>query len=229
MPLLFPHFTKRLLPVLCVVALAAGFALAQDVTKVAPGSVKVIFENDSVRILDSRTMPGSKVAMHSHPDMLAVVLEPGSTKFTTPEGKSRQAAEEARRGTVVYTAAESHTSENVGKTLSRAILVEFKKPAPAAAEAANPSLPAPYKQAGDNAHARVFEVNLAPGGSVPMHTHGEHVIVALTDGTAEVTDATGQKQSEKFQKDTAIAGGPTTHSAVNTGKMPLHLIVVELK
>ncbi len=224
-----PQFTKRLFPVLCLVALPAAFALAQDITQVAGGTTKVLFENRSVRILDSRLMPGSKIAMHTHPDMLAVVLEPGSTKYTTAEGKTRQTPADVQRGAIVYTAAESHSSENVGQTAGRAILIEFKKAAPAAGEAAKPSLPAPYKQVGDNAHARVFEVNLAPGGSVPMHSHGEHVVVALTDGTAEVTDQNGQKQSQTFQKDTAVAGGPTTHSAVNTGKTPLHLIAVELK
>ncbi len=74
-----------------------------------------------------------------------------------------------------------------------------------------------------------FEGTTAAGGTIPQHTHGEHVIIALADGTGELTDKDGKKQMLNLKKDTATVSAPTTHSAVNTGKGPLHLIVVDLK
>ncbi len=64
---------------------------------------------------------------------------------------------------------------------------------------------------------------------MPKHTHGEHVIVSLTDGTAEATDQEGRKQTVSFKKDTATFAGLVIYSCVNTGQTPLHLIVIELK
>jgi quercetin dioxygenase-like cupin family protein len=217
------------LALLGVLALAPSLALAQDPVKVAGNMYKMVFENDRVRVLDAKIAPGAKTAMHSHPDLLAVILEPGITKWTMPDGKSEQSPPDQRRGAVVYRKGDTHISENVGKTPLHVILVEFKKPAPAAGKGRNPSLPAPYKQVADNPHARVFEIMSAPGGKVPQHTHGDHITISLTDATAEITDQDGKKQTRTFKKDTAQFSGPATHSGVNTGKTPAHLIDVELK
>lgn len=81
----------------------------------------------------------------------------------------------------------------------------------------------------ENPHATVFEAIVAPGGTVPKHTHGDDVIVSLTDGAAEATNQDGKKETVTFKKDTATFAGLVTHSWVNTGQTSLHLIVVELK
>ena len=62
------------------VALAAVTAFAQDVVQLAPDQVKVVFENDRVRVLHF-TEPGhSKLPMHSHPAYVTV-------GFTTDHSK----------------------------------------------------------------------------------------------------------------------------------------------
>jgi len=218
---------RRVLFLVPVVCLAILTAKAQDPVKVAGDMYKVIIENDSVRILDVNIAAGGKTAMHSHPDLVAVVLEPSTIRWTQPDGKSAQSGAEFTRGGVQYTASDTHISENIGTTSAHVILVEFKKPAPTPGR--NPSLPAPYKLLGENPHARVFELTAAPGAAIPKHTHGDHVGVSLTDATVEVTDEQGKKQTTNFKKDTANFAGPVTHSGVNTGQTPLHLIVVELK
>ena len=81
----------------------------------------------------------------------------------------------------------------------------------------------------ENPHAIVFESIVAPSGTVPKHRHGDHVGVSLTDATVEATDEQGKKRTTNFKKDTANFAGPVTHSVVNTGQTPVHLIVVELK
>ena len=161
--------------------------------------------------------------------MMVVTLSPGTTRFTSSTGQVDTVGADAKRGTGNYRPAESHSSQNVGKTDSHAILIEFKKPAPSAATARKPSLPAPYKWVSENAHAVQFEVAIPPGGSVPTHTHGNHVVVVLEGGSAELTDQGGAKSTVNFVKDSAQFEGPVTHSGVNTGKTPMQLVVVELK
>ena len=212
-----------------VLAVAAATVLAQDAVKVAPQQYKLIAENDSVRVIEVSLAPGTTTVTHSHPAALAVILEGGSVKWTAPGGKSTQSPPGLKRGSVIYVPAETHTSENIGKATTRSIIVEFKKPAPAEGKGRSPSMPSPYKQVADHAHARVFELVAPAGSSVAQHTHAAQVLVSLADGTAETTDSAGKKDTMTFKKDTAQIGTPVTHSAVNTGKSAIHLISIELK
>jgi quercetin dioxygenase-like cupin family protein len=218
---------RRVLFLGALACLALLTAQAQDPVNVAGDVYKVIVENDRVRVLDVTIPAGTKTAMHSHPDSAAVVLEPGTIKWTRANGRSEQSGPGFTRGSILYMAGETHVAENMGTTSAHFILVEFKKPAPILWR--NPSLPAPYNHVAENPHAAVFEAIVAPGGTVPKHTHGDRVVVSLTDGTAEVTDEGGKKQTVTFKKDTATFAGLVTHSEANTGQTPLHWIVLELK
>ena len=220
---------RVLFTTLCALTLLSSLSLAQDPVKVGGGAYKIISENARVRILDVMVAPGQVSAKHSHPDNLVVTLEPGTIKWTIPDGTSTQSAPDMKRGSLLFAPGSTHTSENVGKTTVHAIMIEFKQPAPEAGKGRNPSMPAPYKQVLDNAYVRVFEGNSGPGASLAQHTHGDHITIALSEGSAEVTDKDGKKETLQFKKDTATFSGPSTHSAVNTGKTALHLIDIELK
>ncbi len=221
--------TTSLFASLGLVTLITSPLGAQDPVKVAAGTYVVFAENDQVRILDVKLAPGQKTAMHSHPDLVAVILDPGRTKWTLKDGTSHQSDPGAKRGTAGFMNAETHVSENVGKTPLHAILVEFKKPAPAAGMGTNVSLPPPFKLVAENPHARVYEERSGPGAKISQHTHTYHVTISLTDAIAEVTDKDGRKETQSFQKDVALWGIPGTHSAVNTGKTPSHIIDIEVK
>lgn len=225
----FIRSTQGFLMALGILAVTSSLLLAQDPVKVAPTMYKLISENARVRILDATLAPGQKTVMHSHPDLVSVILEPSTVRWTMPDGKTADSPADAKRGSVMFNAAGKHISENTGKTKLRAILIEFKQPAPAAGKGANPSIPAPFKQVLDNAYVRVFDGTSSPGMKMAEHTHSDHVTIALSNGTAEVTDKAGKKETLTFKKDTAQFTGPATHSAVNTGKTSIHLVDVELK
>ena len=53
------------LSVLTLVLAWSGSALAQDAVKVDPAHYKVVFENESVRVLKIGYAPGGKSTMHS--------------------------------------------------------------------------------------------------------------------------------------------------------------------
>ncbi|HEY5615103.1 MAG TPA: cytoplasmic protein [Bacteroidota bacterium] len=97
---------------------------AQDPTKVDSKHYKVVFENDSVRVL--RIMYGSheKSVMHEHPNSVAIFLTDFSGRFTLPDGKTVDNVGKA--GQAIWTPGGKHLPENVGEKALELILVELK-------------------------------------------------------------------------------------------------------
>ena len=98
--------------------------MGEDAVVVAPNNYKVILENDRVRLLEYSGRPGDKTEMHSHPDVLAYPLTPAKVKFTFPNGESFEA--EMQAGEPMFSEAHSHSTENLGNSDIRVLLVELK-------------------------------------------------------------------------------------------------------
>jgi len=88
------------------VALAAVAAFAQDAAQLAPDRVKVVFENDRVRVLHFKQPGHSKLPMHSHPDYVAVGFTTDHSKYTLPDGKARD--ERTKADGVTYSKGITH-------------------------------------------------------------------------------------------------------------------------
>jgi len=116
---------KTLIPILGMSILATILAKAQDPVQVDPKHYKVLFDNDSVRILDVRQKPGDKSPMHSHPNHVVYALAGSTLKSTSSDGKTDTFTTKA--GQVVWRNAETHTIEITGKTESHALDIELKK------------------------------------------------------------------------------------------------------
>jgi len=100
--------------------------LSQDSAKVSPKNVKVLLENNRVRVLEVRIGPGQKIPMHSHPPHLTYALSEVKGEYTSPDGKST--VNEAKSNQVFWSEAVTHSSVNVGSTEIHAIVVELKDP-----------------------------------------------------------------------------------------------------
>jgi quercetin dioxygenase-like cupin family protein len=100
-------------------------ALAQDPVKIAPGSHKVLLDNDRVRVYEYVGKPGDKLAMHSHPAHFVYFLTPGKARFTGQDGKTTEA--EFKAGDTRWSEAVTHTVDNLGPGEVRAIVVELKQ------------------------------------------------------------------------------------------------------
>ena len=100
---------------------------AQDHAKVDPEHVKVVAENDQVRVLRYSYGPRQKSAQHSHPDnTVDVALTKGRVRLVTPDGKTVEHSVEA--GTVNLNAASTHIVENLGDTPFEGLSIEPKTP-----------------------------------------------------------------------------------------------------
>ena len=125
--------TKGLRPFLwslLFVALALGCAskraYAQDPVKVAPKNVKVVFENDRVRVIEVRIKPGEKIPVHSHPANVTIALSDFKGKFVSDNGEPM--VKQFKLDTVLWSEPITHASENVGSTEIHAIAIELKEP-----------------------------------------------------------------------------------------------------
>jgi len=110
---------------LCCVGVAT--VRAQDPVKVAPNNFTVLLENDQVRVLDFQAKGGEKIPMHSHPAYLTYDISgSGTTKFTSPDGKTTES--ENKVGRTTWHQPATHASEATAEV--HALLVELKtKPA----------------------------------------------------------------------------------------------------
>ncbi len=98
---------------------------AQDMVKVAPKNCKVLLENDHVRVIRVVTKPGEKLEMHSHPANIVYAFTSGKAKFTSTDGKAEE--RELKAGQAIWSDAVTHSTENVGTTESRVLVIELKK------------------------------------------------------------------------------------------------------
>jgi beta-alanine degradation protein BauB len=98
----------------------------KDAVTVTPSVVKVRLENDRVRVLEFLSNPGDKEDWHFHPPFVTYVLNGGTLRITTPDGKSSDV--EFKTGDTLDRPPGIHSTENVGKTPLHAILFELRTP-----------------------------------------------------------------------------------------------------
>ena len=114
----------RLVLVFMILMMIGARVDAQDVVKVSPDTVKVILENDQVRVIESTIPPGTLQAKHSHPATIVYYLTASKVKSEGPDGKL--VVTERKAGDVAYREPLSHSAENVGTTPARTLVIELK-------------------------------------------------------------------------------------------------------
>jgi len=98
--------------------------MTEDAVTVAPEHYRVVLENDRVRVLEFRCAPGDKTQMHTHPDQVAVGIDGGDYRFSTPDGQVGEMTLET--GQVIFADAVEHATEITGTREARAIVIELK-------------------------------------------------------------------------------------------------------
>lgn len=104
--------------------LAAGAASAQDPLQTDGDTYRVLLENDRVRVLEYRDVPGDRTQQHHHPAFVLIALEPFKRTITLPDGKVIM--REFKANDVLFSEAQTHVGENVGDTPTHVIMVELK-------------------------------------------------------------------------------------------------------
>lgn len=98
-------------------------ALAQDAMQYGVAHLKVLAEDEKVRVLLYTPDPGDKTPVHSHPSNVVYVIKGGRVKFTIPDGSTRVA--ELKSGDVLLRPPVTHSDEAIDSV--EALLIELKQ------------------------------------------------------------------------------------------------------
>ena len=118
--------TRTRIAVLLGVTITFIFSVAsgsQDRAKVVP-EMKVLLENDRVRVQFHDVAVGETTPLHAHPAYVAYVFSPYSAKSTSSDGTEATLAR--RAGDVFYSGPVVHRITNTGETPIHNLIVELR-------------------------------------------------------------------------------------------------------
>lgn len=128
-------FLIGLLAATFMVAFAATVVMAQEKAKAekaktapaketkAPGA-NVLFENERVRVAETRIKPGEKNEMKMRNDRVNVHIKAAKVRVHYPDGKKEDF--DQKTGSVRFNKAGTSSTENIGKTESHTVIVTLK-------------------------------------------------------------------------------------------------------
>jgi beta-alanine degradation protein BauB len=99
-------------------------AWADDPTRTDSEKYRVRLENDRLRVLEYRDLPGDKTSQHHHPAFVLYAVVPFKRRITLPDGRTMM--REFKPGDVLWSDAQTHVGENVGDTPTHVIIIELK-------------------------------------------------------------------------------------------------------
>lgn len=85
---------------------------------------KVLFENERVRVTETRIKPGEKNEMKMRSDRVNVHIKAGKFRVRYADGKTEDFDQKA--GSVRFNKAGISSSENIGKTETQTVIVSLK-------------------------------------------------------------------------------------------------------
>lgn len=206
----------------------SGSVVAQDPAKVSPETYKVILDNPTVRVFRVTGAPGQKVAMHSHPDHLAVALSPGKVQIM-PKGGEAMTLDMASE-TASYVPAGAHESIAMGAAPLDALVIELKEPAGKAAiptSRDNMNI----KMLAEGARAVAYRTTAGPSFEEPAGTTHDYAQVVIALGPAPMSLSIDGKPAKTSwtRGDVAFIGRGVKHESKNTGGKPVDFIIVAVR
>jgi quercetin dioxygenase-like cupin family protein len=81
----------------------------------------------------------------------------------------------------------------------------------------------------DNDRARVMVVKFAPGQSIGVHKHPDHVAYVLQGGRLQINEVGKESATMDIAAGTTLWLPAQSHSAKNVGKTHVKILVVEIK
>jgi quercetin dioxygenase-like cupin family protein len=220
---------QKALPIVLLLVLWSGTALAQDPVAVDPGHYQVLVDNASVRVLKIGYGAGEKSPMHQHPDSLVLLLADAKARFTMPEGKSEDVS--MPNETSQYSPAGSHSPANIGPGRIDGILVEFKAAAPGTATipASRPGLTT--KVLADGPRGTAFRMTADSTFQEPAGTKHDYDQVVIALGSAQMSLSIDGKPAKTTwsRGDVQFIGRGVQHESKNVGTEPVDFVIVAIR
>ena len=84
----------------------------------------VLFENEKMRVTEGRIKPGEKNEMKARGERLNIAINDAKTRVHYSDGKKED--RERKAGSVSFNKAATSSTENIGKTETRSVIVTLK-------------------------------------------------------------------------------------------------------
>jgi quercetin dioxygenase-like cupin family protein len=98
---------------------------ATETEKLPEPYYSVLWENEHVRIVEHTMAPGDSEPMHTHPEMLAYVMQSSNLLITEADGTTNEI--KLTKGDFQQLPTWTHSIKNVGDTSLHTLLVELKR------------------------------------------------------------------------------------------------------
>lgn len=119
------RLTMVFIAITLAMCFAASTAIAADPMGKDP-NVKVLLENDEVRVFEAVRSPGTKVPMHEHPKMVVYFFSSYKAKQIFPDGKEKE--KDYKAGKVGWLPnGLKHGLEILGTTDQHVLVIELKE------------------------------------------------------------------------------------------------------
>jgi quercetin dioxygenase-like cupin family protein len=224
---------------------AAPATLGQDPVSVDPGDVKIAFENEQIRVLHARYAPHQKIAMHSHPSRVVVYITDIHALVTSASGTTDELRYKA--GDSRWSEPVTHSVENLEDTPFEIVEIELKNaaaagvpvppldgPPAASKEPVSVQMEPHHHTVFRNQYVRVLDVLFPVGATSLFHTHSNDNVGVPISGDKTQSQPFGGEWSEAQDVKPGSAGfrkahgQPYTHRVRSAGKLPFHVIDVEI-
>jgi len=131
-----PQVLKGFFVGMCLATFATGTVMAQEKAKAEKAKTEqqlkakerapapVAFENDRVRVVESRTKPGERNPMQDRPDRVVYHFNDGKQRIHYLDGKTEDS--EYKAGSVTFRKRGTSSTENTGKSESHNLIINLK-------------------------------------------------------------------------------------------------------
>lgn len=158
---------------------------------------KLVFENEIIRIFDTRIPVGDVSLFHTHSFDSAFVCIDGGETQSEELGKPIQKRPPFKAGDVWYrphsTAPLTHRVTNQGQTNFRVLDIELRNPL-LESEVAITKLPKEFVPVLENERVRMTRLTLIPGAKTPAHTLSRPALFVIVKASKAVFDLPRQRR-----------------------------------
>lgn len=96
-----------------------------DIVQLSPDVHRVVFENETIRLLEVCVPPGARVPMHTNPENINYILQGGTLRLVNPDASALELQLTAKQ--VIPAPVGRHAVENIGETEVRTLCIELKR------------------------------------------------------------------------------------------------------
>lgn len=206
---------------------AAAPAFVEDIAKAAPDNVKLLLENDHLKVSKFTVPSQVELPMHRGEDRVVYSITDYRLRLLRPDVPPSDAVH--RAGQAHWHPAGTHGVKNIGPIAAEYLVIERKtsNPTPGVTSNLAELVPDKARIVFENEQTKVIEVSLNPGDKLPPHTAASRLVYSPTAARLRYTAAGGTTEEDLAAGAVHFHDGGE-HQVENLSDAPVKLVIFEL-